>query len=41
MFKGFFGGFFFDNSVLAQAECALKKFFFQARAIILSINVCI
>ena len=39
MFKGSFGGFFFENFVLAQAEPALKKFFYQARAQILSVYV--
>jgi hypothetical protein len=39
IFRGSFGGFFFGNFVLAQAECSLKNFFFQARAKILSVNV--
>ncbi len=38
VFRGSFEGFFFENFVLAQAECALK-IFFQARAKILSVNV--
>ena len=29
IFRGSFGGFFFENFVLAQAECALKNFFFK------------
>ncbi len=32
IFRGSFGGFFFENFVLAHTECALKKKFFQARA---------
>ncbi len=36
---GSYGGFFFENFVLAQAEPALKKFCFQARAKILSVSV--
>ncbi len=39
MFRGSFGGFFFENFVLAQAECALNKKNFQARAKILSVYV--
>jgi hypothetical protein len=39
IFRGSFGGFFFENFVLAQAECVLKKIFFQARAKILSAYV--
>jgi hypothetical protein len=27
IFRGSFGGFFFENFVLAQAECALKNFY--------------
>jgi hypothetical protein len=37
--KGVFWGFLFQNYVLAQAEPALKNFFFQARAKILSVSV--
>jgi hypothetical protein len=39
IFRGSFGGFFSENFVLAQAEPAQKKFFFQARAKILSVSV--
>jgi hypothetical protein len=38
-FRGSFGGLFFENFVLAQAEPALKNFFFQDRAKILSVYV--
>ena len=30
IFRGSFGGFFFENFALAQAECALKKVFFSS-----------
>jgi hypothetical protein len=30
IFRGSFGGFFFGNFVLAQAECALKNFFLSS-----------
>jgi hypothetical protein len=39
IFRGPFGGFFFENFVLAQAECAQKNNFFQARAKIVSVYV--
>ncbi len=38
IFRGSFGGFFFENFVLAQAEPALTKKNVQARAKILSVH---
>jgi hypothetical protein len=38
IFRGYFGGFFFEHFVLAQVECAQNKNF-QARAKILSVFV--
>ncbi len=38
IFRGSFGGLFFENFVLAQAECAQKKNF-QATAKIVSVYV--
>ncbi len=39
LIRGSFGGFIFENFVLAQAECALKNLFWQARAKFLSVYV--
>jgi hypothetical protein len=39
IFRGSFGGFFFEHFVVVQAECAVKKFFFQARAKTLNVYV--
>ncbi len=39
IFKGSFWGFFFENFVLEQAECAQKNFFFQSRAKVLRVYV--
>jgi hypothetical protein len=30
IFRGPFGGFFFETFVLAQADCALKNYFFSS-----------
>jgi hypothetical protein len=39
IFRESFGGFFFENFVLAQAEPAQNIFFFLARVKILSVSV--
>ncbi len=41
IFRGSFWGFFCENFVLVHTECAQNFFFFQARAKLLNVNVCI